>query len=396
MIDVVAILVNFNSGELCRSAVRSLLAQRFPGRNGGDGTVHVVIVDNQSPEDQHAELDPLVADNVEVIYHDRNDGYGAGMNLGLSRAPESEFVLLANPDILVLEGALDHLVRLMREDLSIGAVGPRSYLDADEIFMQPAIEMPSMGTDLFEALARAYPSFSRRLADKRTRRSIRSWLADAPQEAETLSGFALFLPGPLARELGPFDEAFPFYYEDADLCRRIRKKGLRLLFEPRSRMVHYFDRSARSVREEALKKYQQSRRRYFRKHYGGWALWLLDAVWRFASKRPVDDAAIAENELLDLGELDTALHLEIGEEERPYVLEISILPTFLFCGGHAGVGREITISGSAWDLLEPTRWYARVIDPSTGAALKSVTFQKTSPSAAPTTFEELQAGRAGS
>src|SRR5690606_10776760 len=99
--DVAAVLVNYNSGALCVEAVRSLRAQSFPG-----GRLQIVVVDNASPEDQRAPLAPLADLDVDVVFHDQTLGYGGGMNLGLRRV-DARHVLLSNPDVLALDGALD-------------------------------------------------------------------------------------------------------------------------------------------------------------------------------------------------------------------------------------------------------------------------------------------------
>ncbi len=394
MFDVGCVLVNYNSGALCVSAVKSLLAQRFTGRDGAPGTLQIVVVDNASPQDQRALLQPLASLGVEVIFHDVNLGYGGGVNLGVARL-DAEFLLLANPDILVLPGALEALVRRLSEDARAGAVGPRGYLDAARFILLPPNDLPTLALHALESLGRVHRGVARLAARRRARRFLAAWSARQALEKAMISGFAMLVRLPLARRLGPFDPGFPFYFEDADLCRRIRRAGYRLLLEPRAEMIHHFDQSARSARAEVLEKYAVSRAYYYRKHYGAAGFALFQALERYAAARGPARAGWRFCAVEDLGAADEAPVLEVPGGARAHVVEIATDPAFLFCGGHLGVGAAVTLPPAAWDALEATRWYARILDARDLSILRCVTFQKTRPRPAPPTFEQARALWAG-
>lgn len=393
MNDVACVIVNFNSGWLAAAAVDSLLAQRFEGRAGGQGTLQIVVVDNASPIDQHAALDPLRARGVKVIYHDGNEGYGRGMNLGMHHV-DAEFVLLANPDILVLDGALHELLSLLRSDESVGAAGPRGFLDADRFVMLPPNDLPSLPLHLQESLGRVHRGLARRAAMRRTRRALRAWQALQPLEMRMISGFAMFFRTALARRLGPFDPHYPFYFEDADLCRRVRRAGYRVMLQPRARMIHFFDQSARSVRAEVMKKYDVSRDYYYRKFYGDVGHRLYGALNRYAAGRAAGREGWRFHEVEELAPQSDPLRIPLAEE-RDYLMEIATDPAFLFCGGHLGRADQVAIPPRTWAALEATRWYVRVLDPADLSILRYVTFDKATPSTGPVSFTEYLAGCAG-
>ncbi|MBI4881591.1 MAG: glycosyltransferase family 2 protein [Planctomycetes bacterium] len=390
MFDVGCVLVNFNSGALCVSAVKSLLAQRFAGREGAQGTLQIVVVDNASPEDQHALLEPLAALGVEVIFHDVNLGYGGGINLGAARL-DAEYLLLANPDILVLPGALDALVRRLAADARVGAAGPRGFLDAERFILLPPNDLPTLALHAVESLGRVHCGVARRTARRRSRRFFAAWRARQALDKAMVSGFAMLVRAQLARQLGPFDPGFPFYFEDADLCRRIRRAGYRLVLEPRAEMIHFFDQSARSVRAEVLEKYAVSRAYYYRKHYGAAGFRLYRAFDGYAARRGPAAEGWRFCAVEDLGDAAEPPLLAVPGGAREHVVEIATDPAFLFCGGHLGAGASVTLPRAAWDALEATRWYVRVLDARDLTILRCVTFQKTRPRAAPPTFEEFQA-----
>ncbi len=397
MHDVGVVLVNYNSGWLAASAVRSLRAQEFEGRDGGQGSLQIVVVDNASPTDQHAELDSLRELGVDVVYGKDNIGYGRGMNLGMNRI-DAEFVLLANPDILVLEGALDALTKLLRCDPRIGVAGPRGYLDAGKFILLPPNDLPSLGLHVRESLGRVHPSIAKASAHDRSTRFLAAWTAPSAIDMAMISGFAMFFRAAVARRLGPFDPHFPFYFEDADLCRRVKRAGFRVVLEPRAEMVHFFDQSAKSARVEVMKKYDISRAYYYEKHWGGLGAKLFSLANTYASKRAAKSQGWRFAEVTDLGRIDSPPDIPATpwQSERDYVMEIATDPAFLFCGGHLGRGTSATIGATGWSMLEATRWYVRLLDPKTLEILAYVTFEKASHSLGPVPFErylELRGSR---
>ncbi len=218
---VAGVVVNFNAGAHLRPCVESLLA---------DGCAEVVVVDNASTDGSLALLAGMPG--VRLIRSATNRGYGAAANLGVA-ATTTEAVLVCNPDIVVLPGALD-------------ALGARLAREEDLAILGPRVLEPGGGT---YPSARAFPSLvdsighgfvGQVVADNRwTRRYTlaerdpdRFWFVD------WVSG-ACFLARRLAWEtLDGFDEAYFMYVEEVDLCWRARRAGWTVGIEPAASVVH--------------------------------------------------------------------------------------------------------------------------------------------------------------
>ncbi|MCJ7752331.1 MAG: glycosyltransferase, partial [Armatimonadetes bacterium] len=70
-------------------------------------------------------------------------------------------------------------------------------------------------------------------------------------------------------EVDLFDESFRLYFNDVDLCYRLREAGWRIVFEPRARVLHHHGQSTRQVRPAAVLESHRSLIRFYRKHYRG-------------------------------------------------------------------------------------------------------------------------------
>lgn len=208
------VIVNWNAGGDLADCVRTL-------RSGVGGRVdEIVVVDNDSTDDSLAQLERSAG--VTVVHAGRNLGFAAGVNLGV-RQCQSRLLLLLNPDVRVLPGAIDAAVR---------------YLDAHP-------EVGIAGAVLWDGRGRWQPSAGRfgvlghllldtRMVRRRVRRT---------RYVDWIHGAFLLMPRSLFDDLGGLDERFFMYGEDIDFCARARAAGYRTAIVAEAQAVHYGNRS---------------------------------------------------------------------------------------------------------------------------------------------------------
>jgi len=92
----------------------------------------------------------------------------------------------------------------------------------------------------------------------------------------------MLLPREAIRLGGVFDPAFFVYSEEHDLCRRMRNAGLRVVFSPASEMIHFGGQSSKHMSLKMALVQMDSRIRYFRKHRGTFAAFLVRAILAMA------------------------------------------------------------------------------------------------------------------
>lgn len=372
--DLSVLIVNWRSGAMTRALVANLRRQRFAGRDGGQGTLEFVVVDNASGPDEEPHLQALAREpDVTLVRSAQNGGYATGMNLACERA-RGEYVLVTNPDVMAFRGALAALLEHVRAHKECGLAGPKGFLDAQRFFQLPPVELPGLCNLLGETLARRSTAAGVRAAAARTRRAVAVWTATAPVSLSQVSGFCFLMPAALARELGPFDPLFPFYFEDADLCHRLHRRGFSTDFVPRAQMVHFFNRSAGQAQDVAMSRYAVSRRRFFARRHGplGSAAYALHLALAGGGHGEGHHFAHVE----DLGAHARVPVLEVPGS-GPYVAEISADPGFLFAAGRLDIVRRFEVPQAVWEGLVPATYYVRFVARGDGRVLRTVAITKT-------------------
>ena len=226
-----AVLVNYFGAADTAAAALSVLS------NAPDASV--LVVDNSHDAAQHALLCSLLPRATQVLEAGANIGFGRACNLGWL-ASTAEYVFFVNPDVRLLPGCIDTLVTTLDQNSTLAAVAPRQYLDAACRWQLPPAWLPTALRAWSHEKALRDARAWRRMAMAARAEGLRLWLAkDAPVMQRALSGGALMLRRtalPLGDE--PFDPRFFMYYEDSDLCIRLRRRHLRLAVQPQAGAVH--------------------------------------------------------------------------------------------------------------------------------------------------------------
>ena len=222
----------------------------------GDSLAEVLVVDSGS-SDRGPEL--VERDHPEVrLVRSGNLGFGAACNLG-ARLGRGSSILFLNADALLTPGALRELHVALEADARLGLVAPRlSYPDGRRQFDW----MPPTGV-LGEALQKLRNPFE-------SARWNHAWL---PRGARLLlgpgwyTGACLLVRRAAFEEIGGFDERYFLYFEDSDLCLRLRAAGWRLAQASGAEVLHVKGASAHAGVPLA---YRQSQWRFYQQHRPAW------------------------------------------------------------------------------------------------------------------------------
>jgi GT2 family glycosyltransferase len=250
------IVVNFNSGESLVRCLRSI------GEHAPDATV--VVVDNASV-DGSTDAAALKHPQVELRRNTKNVGFARAMNQGLA-AIDAELVLLLNPDCYLTENAVEMLVDELARHPECAAAGPQIRND-DGSVQGSARGDPTLFTGLFgrtTLLTRLFPNS--RLARRNVRTDAGLVTSGESYAVDWVSGACLLARRAAVTALGGFDERYFLYWEDADLCRRLRAAGHTIRYVPSSIVVHSGGVSSRGVRALATRAFHESAYTYYATH----------------------------------------------------------------------------------------------------------------------------------
>lgn len=222
----------------------------------------IIVVDNDEDETVKPELAKKFIE-ARYIKSLGNIGFGAGNNLGASKA-HGEFLFFLNPDTIVKHGAIDTLVEFLQKNPGVGIVAPLLInKDGTPCHIQVTTELtPVEGMVAHSFINKYFPenAISRRYF-------LHSWDKKGTKEVGVIQGAAFVIRRKIFEELHGFDERFFLYFEETDLCRRMRKLGYKIYMYPKAKVIHL---EGRSVRDNAQNKkiFAQSRFQYFEKHFG--------------------------------------------------------------------------------------------------------------------------------
>jgi len=167
-----------------------------------------------------------------------------------------DHILLLNSDTQIEAQALRRMIEFMEEHPEAGAMGPRLVLPDGH--SQPY----SFGSDPTPGylLRRGLNLFLRK-------GYLHDWGTEETGEVDWVSGASLMLRRRALEEMGLLDENFFLYFEDNDLCLRLRQKGWKVYFNPTVQVVHLGGESL-AQNKEAQKEYYHSLLYFYGKHYG--------------------------------------------------------------------------------------------------------------------------------
>ena len=244
------VIVNWNTRDLLRSCLASIY--KFPPSRAFE----MIVVDNAS-SDGSAEMVGEEFPHVRLIRSPINTGFAKGNNLGIEAATGS-YCLILNPDTEVKRETLDAACDVLDQNALVAGVGARQ-IGVDGKVQNSVRGFPTAANLLRSFLPGVLGSdaYWQRGFDYSRRQPC-------PQPMAT---FTLFRTEFL-RRLGGFDEAFPIFFNDVDLCRRVWDSGAEIWYCPEVEILHHGGEGTRQVRKAMIWESSRSLIRYLKKHHG--------------------------------------------------------------------------------------------------------------------------------
>jgi GT2 family glycosyltransferase len=252
-------VINYNTRDLLRQCLASLEdAESAP----------IVVVDNASA-DGSVEMVRAEFPHVEIVANTVNGGYGKAVNDSM-RASDRPYTLILNADTRFLSGSLPEAARYLDERPSIAIVGP-ALVNPDGSYQRTSFPFPGTlawfcENDPLGMVLRHVPPLRRRMRRYLPR--------DQTMTASWVMGAALLVRRSAFDEVGGADESYFMYYEEVDLCYRLRDAGWKIQYAPILTFEHLGGASTSQQPSRMITQHFHSTERFYRRHYSGLRLWV--------------------------------------------------------------------------------------------------------------------------
>jgi N-acetylglucosaminyl-diphospho-decaprenol L-rhamnosyltransferase len=226
MLNLSILIVTWNNEDVIGPCLSSIKHTLYPSE------YTIYLADNASADNTVKIIESSYTE-VNLTVNNKNIGFGAANNR-LIPLCNSECILFLNPDTIVQSEALRILVNYLKDNPSVGAVGPR-LLNSDGSIQLTDMSFPSWTAPFKETF-----SFQRALRKNliSSRLVNRYSKSKEPIDVDWVMGACLLTKREVLEEVGYFNEKYFMYCEETDLCRRIKKKGWRVCYHPMSKIVH--------------------------------------------------------------------------------------------------------------------------------------------------------------
>ncbi|MEJ6396229.1 glycosyltransferase family 2 protein [Gymnodinialimonas sp. 2305UL16-5] len=268
-------IINYRTADLTIGCVQSVLDDL------GNLDAEIIVVDNLSEDgsaDQIAAwIDTLPSGSpVRLLRSTSNSGFSGGHNQGMASA-HADYYLILNSDAVVRQGFLARILDAARRHPDAGFIAPRLEHE-DGVTQISCFRFPNPLSELIRGansgpVTRMLQAYDVPLGP------------DLDEDAIGWASFACILVnGAMMRDIGPMDEGYFLYFEDAEYCLRARRAGWRIRRCPQAVAVHFRGgsgpvKSIAKARGRLPAYYYSSRTRFFYQAYGRVGLWLANMLW---------------------------------------------------------------------------------------------------------------------
>jgi GT2 family glycosyltransferase len=249
------VIVNWRTPLLLRNCLQTL------SKDEQAASFEIYVIDNASGDES---LSILAREfpYVKVIANTQNLGFSKACNQAISKA-KGEYILLLNPDTLIVDSAISKLAMFLDSHADCGAVGPKVLNEDGTLQLACRRSFPSPAAAFFRLtyLSKLFPEHPLMARYNMT-------YTDPQQESEVdvLSGSGMMVRKKVVDQVGLLDEDIFMHGEDIDWCWRIKQGGWQIFYYPEAVIYHIHGASSRLRPVGATFDFHKGMAVFYRKH----------------------------------------------------------------------------------------------------------------------------------
>ncbi|OGW29175.1 MAG: hypothetical protein A2X59_08160 [Nitrospirae bacterium GWC2_42_7] len=256
--DISIIIVSYNTRDLLDACIESIR------RTTQSISYELIVADNASHDGTQEMLLRKYPD-VKVILNKENHGFAAATNQGV-RAARGEYVLLLNPDTVILKGAIERCVSFLAEQ------GENDLVACRVLNTDGSVQRTWKGAEFYSLRAQflMLTGMERFCSNAliMEKAKLKHFDPNKTQTVAYVAGCFMLMRKNALVKLGLMDENFFLYSEDGDLCFRIRRSGGAVHYYSGAEIIHY---GGQSTKAKALKSHHLflvNRFKFYKKNFG--------------------------------------------------------------------------------------------------------------------------------
>jgi GT2 family glycosyltransferase len=255
--DVSVIIANYNTRQLLIQCLESVYSSI------DNLEIEVIVVDNASSDDS---VEHVIKNfpEVRLIQNNNNMRFAVANNQGIEIAA-GKFILFLNSDTIVHKDAVSAMINELSKIEKVGACGCR-LLNKDGSLQRSVRSFPTFGSMMHR---HTIAKFLGILGHTRRKYKMSNFAYDKISSVDQVTGAVLMVKADLLKKIGWMDENLAFYFEETDLCYRIKQAGYEVYFVPAGKITHLGGGSSKFEGAHKFRAlYFKSLLYYFRKHKG--------------------------------------------------------------------------------------------------------------------------------
>jgi GT2 family glycosyltransferase len=230
MKKVFAITVNYNKDDSTRRLLKS-----FENINTQGFELSIIVVDNGTKKEFNLD-EPKK--NITVLRPGSNTGFAGGSNIGMREALKNgaDYILLANNDTFVDSEMVVNLLNVLEKREKTGIAAPKIYFEKGREFHKSRYSQKDLGNVIW--YAGGFIDWKNGISVHRGVDEVDKGQYDTAGPTDFSTGCCMMIKKEVLEKIGLFDENYFLYYEDADLCQRLKKAGYDIYYVPSAFMYH--------------------------------------------------------------------------------------------------------------------------------------------------------------
>lgn len=236
----------------------------------------MILVNNASPDGsidmvrERFMSNPEIASKTQIIENKTNLMFGKGNNIGM-RAAKGDYILLLNSDTKLDPDNIEIMLNFLKSRPDIGIATCKLIKGDGEIDKASRRSEPNLTRSFFRLFGfqslfpKMFGAYNMLNSDP-----------NVETELEACSGAYMMMSRKVYELTGGFDERYPMYAEDLDLCRQVREAGLKIWWYPKTTCLHFRGQASKKTPQKMLYAFYESNWIYYKKWYSAKYWHLMD------------------------------------------------------------------------------------------------------------------------